>query len=212
MNPILYYLCGYRSTSRSSPKFAHFQHSLSAVAEVRALDYPGSHEPMICRDYFLSQTEAARPVCFMGASLGGFWANWLANYWAAPCILLNPCCHPSDFAARLPQEDKVWADFVTLESDILHPALPRLLFLAQDDNVLDYRQQSKLFLLQVVTGYGAGCLKSTRASLRFCNTIILFHRTIYLENAQNKQPVIRTVCVDSGAAGVLRQKRRYLHR
>lgn len=140
MKPILYYLCGYRSSSRTSPKFTHFQHSLDAWFDVRALDYPQSYAPLVCRDFFQSQIDTHRPACFMGSSLGGFWANWLANQHAAPCVLLNPCCRPSRLAAQFPQEHAIFADFATLENTLFDNALPRLVFLAQNDNVLDYRQ------------------------------------------------------------------------
>lgn len=76
----------------------------------------------------------------MGSSLGGFWANWLANCHTAPCILLNPCCRPSRLTAQIPQAHQYTADFAALENNTANNTLPRLVLLAQDDTVLDYRQ------------------------------------------------------------------------
>jgi len=35
------------------------------------------------------------PIILVGTSLGGFWANYMAQRWDIPCILINPSMSPS---------------------------------------------------------------------------------------------------------------------
>jgi uncharacterized protein len=35
------------------------------------------------------------PLVFVGVSLGGFWANYFAQKWDAPCVIVNPSTNPS---------------------------------------------------------------------------------------------------------------------
>ena len=35
------------------------------------------------------------PLIFVGTSLGGFWANYFAQKWDVPCVIVNPSTRPS---------------------------------------------------------------------------------------------------------------------
>lgn len=40
------------------------------------------------------------PLIFVGTSLGGFWANYFAQKWDSPCVIINPSTSPSKSLAR----------------------------------------------------------------------------------------------------------------
>jgi len=109
-------------------------------------------------DGLVTQTmlETPPPLIFAGTSLGGFWANYFAQQWNAPCVMVNPSLTPSKTmwekagqfvpnyktGVLMPVLKKYAAKFEKREaflrgntnSNLLH------LFLAKDDNVLPYEQ------------------------------------------------------------------------
>lgn len=94
------------------------------------------------------------PIIFIGTSLGGFWANAMAQKFDAPAILINPSINPSTtMAARVGaallnyktgEKIEVTAEdvrqFKELEHEVgeLYNGALIHLFLAQDDEVLPY--------------------------------------------------------------------------
>ncbi|WP_197457641.1 YqiA/YcfP family alpha/beta fold hydrolase [Snodgrassella sp. CFCC 13594] len=143
MRPNLYYLCGYQSHSTQSPKYAYIQAAFADCMTITPLDYPGSYDAQQCWNAFTQQVDTSQPSVFMGSSLGGFWALHLANHYACPCMLLNPCCRPSLLAKKAhahAQDAPLFEAFTAWERIQLHPQLARLVFLAKDDAVLDYRE------------------------------------------------------------------------
>lgn len=142
--PILYYFCGYQSVSHHSPKFKYLERNLNQDYDILPLDYPDSYDPKVCLPYFLSQINTQLTFGFMGSSLGGFWALQLGNRFQKLAITLSPCCYPSMFAQQFPQQRELFADFKILENTILNSDLPRLAFLAKDDEVFDYQKTMQL--------------------------------------------------------------------
>lgn len=95
------------------------------------------------------------PIVFVGTSLGGFWANYFAQKFDAPCILVNPSVDPElTMKARVGQQltnyktgavinitDDIVEKFKRYKaeaSDLYNGALVNL-FLAKNDELLDYR-------------------------------------------------------------------------
>jgi len=95
------------------------------------------------------------PILFVGTSLGGFYANYFAQKFDCPGILVNPATVPSrtlynrigynkNFATG---EDFLWEpDFVKelgkMEKDVstVHSGGLVNLFVAKDDDVIDHRE------------------------------------------------------------------------
>jgi predicted esterase YcpF (UPF0227 family) len=94
------------------------------------------------------------PLVFVGTSLGGFWANYFAQYYDAPAILVNPSTRPDEsMACRVGQP---LVNYVTGEPILITPehislfvkyraAADQLyngnlihLFAAEDDSVINY--------------------------------------------------------------------------
>jgi len=100
------------------------------------------------------------PVIFVGTSLGGFWAHYFAQTTANPCVIVNPCIHPShtfkdrcgDYPNYVTGEKvsvtpQALARYRDLERDleaIYDPKRVHLL-LAQDDDVLPYAPALTVF-------------------------------------------------------------------
>lgn len=93
-------------------------------------------------------------LVFVGTSLGGFYANFFAQLYDCPCVIVNPSTRPSKtMAARLGQNTNlvtgetfdVTADHIAafqgMENYIKQSSNGALvsMFLAEDDAVLDYR-------------------------------------------------------------------------
>ncbi len=93
-------------------------------------------------------------MAVVGSSLGGFYADWLAQHLACPAVLINPAVHPSRDLARYIGEQPVWHDpgqsiffdaAYVQELQVLE-AQPRsarpqtLALIAKGDEVLDWRE------------------------------------------------------------------------
>ena len=95
---------------------------------------------------------AGEPICFVGSSLGGFYATWIAERHRARAVLINPAVHPQrDLRAFLGVQQNLytgekyeltephleqWAKLVAPE---ITPSR-YLLLVETGDEVLDYRE------------------------------------------------------------------------
>lgn len=99
-----------------------------------------------------TQIKYGSKVLLIGASLGGFWANWLAEKYLLPCILINPSVKPTHTLKRCIGEQvqgTKWlesdvVDYSAFESKSPKP-INRQLLLAKDDQVIDYRIALEFF-------------------------------------------------------------------
>lgn len=93
-------------------------------------------------------------VMFVGTSLGGFYALYCAQYFDAPCVIVNPSTRPSQTIAKhiginqrydtneeFEVTDEHIETFKTMEAFIDQNSNGALvnLIVAHDDNVIDYR-------------------------------------------------------------------------
>ena len=102
------------------------------------------------------QNAKSYPIIFVGTSLGGFWADYFAQKWDAPCVLVNPAMKPSKSLQEYVGVQH--RNFVTAEPVIVNPkdleeyaarekylkentngALINL-FAAEDDKVIDVEE------------------------------------------------------------------------
>ena len=131
------------------------------------------NDTIICRDLPFSPDEVVAligdivhntkdfPVIFVGTSLGGFWANYFAQKFDAPCVLVNPSVNPDETmkarvgktvlnyktGALIPVTERDVERFKFFKEDaraLQNGALVHL-FLAKDDDLLDYRTALKEF-------------------------------------------------------------------
>ncbi len=100
------------------------------------------------------------PIIFMGTSLGGFYANYFAQKFDCPCILINPAINPGQSLTRALGENKNYASGLTFELtqqhldkwtvmadsilDDVNGALINL-FVALDDEVIDAEKMIAAF-------------------------------------------------------------------
>jgi len=124
-------------------------------------DYVKSPDLPICPQQILKQADqlirscSHHPIVLVGTSLGGFWANYLAHKYDAPCVLVNPCVSPSaslrkylgrevrnyrtgELLSINERDLEVYAD---LEQDVpeIYNGYSVNLFVARDDEVLNYK-------------------------------------------------------------------------
>lgn len=116
-----------------------------------------SFDPATAMDQLLSLVEkyhkqqSLRSLCFIGSSLGGYYATWLAEQFESRVVLVNPVVKPDElFEDYLGHNKNVYTGeeyLLTMEhikqlmtyqvKDITHPDR-YLLMLQSGDDVLDY--------------------------------------------------------------------------
>ena len=102
-----------------------------------------------------TELRKGKEVVLVGTSLGGFWANYLAHKWLLPCVMVNPSVDPD--VAMATRVSKPMNNYVTGEPILVTDAdvaafakrknskamsiliKDSYLFVAKDDDVLDYR-------------------------------------------------------------------------
>lgn len=146
------YLHGFGSTGNSSKSVKLRDHFSKYT--VISPDLPTVPQAIIDLVGSIVRAATSYPIIFVGTSLGGFWANYFAQRFDAPCVIINPSMQPS---ARM--QARVGIDctnFVTgsvinitqahvdqyrdLEEEITEITNGNLinLFLAEDDDLIDY--------------------------------------------------------------------------
>lgn len=152
----LLYLHGFRSSPQSL--------KARQMAAHVAAHHPGVH--WWCPQLPPSPREAAQlllqgtaqwpreTTAVMGSSLGGFYASWFAQQRRCPSVLLNPAVFPARDLAQHIGAQTAWHDpeahfffhpeFIdelqALDTRDLPAAAPELVFIAQGDEVLDWRE------------------------------------------------------------------------
>ena len=147
------YLHGFASVG-ASPKsdalIARF-----GIDHVFAPDLPIDPDQTIAIVIDIVRNATSFPIVFVGTSLGGFWAHYFSQTVKAPCVLVNPSMNPA--ATMASRVGEVFKNYKTDEEIIITPehvaAFERYrvaalalsngalinLFLAEDDDVIDYR-------------------------------------------------------------------------
>ncbi len=95
---------------------------------------------------------AGEPICFVGSSLGGFYATWFAEKLGARAVLINPAVHPQrDLRAFLGAQQNLYTGerYALTESHLeqwarlfVEAITPSryLLLVETGDELLDYRE------------------------------------------------------------------------
>lgn len=150
----IFYLHGFGSVGNSAKSQAI--RSAFPKDTVISPDLPVNPNEIIKIVTKLVKESISRPVVFIGTSLGGFWANFFAQRFDAPCVLINPATNPAVTLAvgvgKVAVNYKTKAEFTITSDDIEQYATCKTetdartngnlinLFLAEDDDVIDYKQ------------------------------------------------------------------------
>lgn len=156
---LVIYLHGFASKGESPKSIALAENLVNHTVVAPDLPIDPVKVERIVNDIVESHHE--RPVVFVGTSLGGFWANYFAQRYDAPCVIANPSPQPSvTMAARLGKELPVYgtdrtiqvtesdiAGFLRAEEYLAHNTNGALinLFVAKDDEQLDYNEMIQAF-------------------------------------------------------------------
>ena len=153
---MIVYLHGFNSGGRSQKAVWLREHL--APTPVFAPDYPAHRATetlRVLRKFIRRlrrENPSSDPLLFIGSSLGGFWAQYLAWEFDARLVLINPSLRPDQTLARhigcfrneaTGAETVLTADDVrTLKKYRVEPCnhrVPTLTLLDEKDEVLDYR-------------------------------------------------------------------------
>lgn len=152
--PTVIYLHGFASKGTSEKSAALI--SEFGSDQVYAPDLPIDPDETIKIVSSIVHSVSRYPIVFVGTSLGGFWANYFAQKFDANCVIVNPSVAPEiTMASRVGQRLKNYAtgEDITITDDMVtqfkrykdeamtlyNGALVHL-FLAKDDDIIDYRQ------------------------------------------------------------------------
>jgi len=157
MSPVYIYLHGFNS-SPASHKAQHFKAAMAQLQpEARVIipelsPWPAQAMQQIERLVADLPQSVASPLVFLGSSLGGFYATYLAQQHQAPAILINPAVRPYEIlAGMLGRQQNMYTQEVyeltpehmqqllALEVQNLTVANQLLVLLQTGDEVLDYR-------------------------------------------------------------------------
>jgi len=99
---MLIYIHGFNS-SPESYKASLLQSFADKINMPDVLEIPAlSYDPAIAMDQLLQivkkyqSNKAMRPLCFIGSSLGGYYATWLAEKFESRVVLINPVVKPEE--------------------------------------------------------------------------------------------------------------------
>ncbi len=156
LQPVIFYLHGFGSVGRSAKSDALRREfgSENVLSPDLPLD-PNDVKTMINEMMRQLDHKTQAPVVFVGTSLGGFYANYFAQKWDCPAILVNPATVPSrslysrigynknfgtgkDFL-WLPEYVETLAEMEKEVSNIHSGGLVNL-FVAKDDDVIDHKE------------------------------------------------------------------------
>lgn len=189
--PTIVYLHGFNSSSQSV-KGQALARAAAALPDPPRFHLPElSHRPAqamhdVCA-WIESAPTNARNLAFIGSSLGGFYATWLAERYGARAVLINPAIRPAadlrPFVGRQrnpytnAEYEVTLAHFVQLEAlEIERITRPERYFLLvrTGDEILDWRAATAFFAgaYQYVAGGGTHGWEDfgdeTASVLRFC--------------------------------------------
>lgn len=81
----------------------------------------------------------------VGTSLGGYWASLMSEAFLIPAVLINPSCSPAETLVRYNNLELTEAEIEKYISLDPQSGIPRIVMLAKNDEVLDYKVAEKLF-------------------------------------------------------------------
>lgn len=153
---MIIYLHGFNSGGQSQK--ATWLRAQLAPAPVFAPTYPAhrANEALRVLRKFIRRLRRENPqsrkLMLIGSSLGGFWAQRLAPEFGARIVLINPSMRPDETLARHTgryRNEATGEETVLTAQDVralkahrvepCNPAVPTLLLLDAQDEVLDYR-------------------------------------------------------------------------
>lgn len=158
------YLHGYNSSELSHKaqicrEWLAANHPSITFSAPRLPDNPDHIAPAI--EAHVKQLGGAKGLALIGSSMGGFFANFFAEQFACPCVLINPAVYPHKLLSQFIGSQKnpyTGAEYVLtaammqglkakIVSEFRRPNL-RMVLLQQGDEVLDYREAAQLFAEQ----------------------------------------------------------------
>ncbi len=93
-------------------------------------------------DYQLKTIDyKTKAALYIGNSLGGYWANLMAQEINLPCVLINPSLFPQISL----QKYNIHVGHLANYEDSTNYIVPRLLFLSKHDTVVDYKKTISFF-------------------------------------------------------------------
>jgi len=159
---LIIYLHGFSSTGWGNKSKYIAQHY---NGKVFAPDY-AAHDPhnaIVFLQHYLEdlkqQNPTESPILLVGSSMGGFYANWLAQNFGYNCVMINPAITPwLTLADYIGENNKFGTEetfiftqeMLEASKNYVHDPtnlrkVSRLILLDKGDELIDYRKTEKLF-------------------------------------------------------------------
>ena len=160
MSNKIIYLHGFNSSSKSfkAQCLIEYMRANNKKNKLLVPDLKAEPESAIRQITMLIESNLSHDFCFIGSSLGGYYATWFAEKYNCPAVLINPSIRPYETLAKFIGENEnlytneKWKldkrhiqQLLDIEvNTISHPE--RYLVLLQTvDEILDYRQANTKF-------------------------------------------------------------------
>ena len=131
------YFHGYGSSSKSDKVSA-----LTAVAPDIPVTYDEARKVLV---EFLTPLLKNPNVVFVGTSLGGYWATIMSDLFGVPAVIINPSTTPRISLNKYRNPVLTCAELAKYPDLAPTFGVPKVVLLAKDDEVFDYKIAEKLF-------------------------------------------------------------------
>ena len=141
-DPIVLYFHGYGS----SPLTAKVSDLKKSFADVRAPQVPLLFDEAFAAlsSYIEDIMAEKRDLFIVGTSLGGYWAAMIGARYNIPAVLVNPATDPAKSLSQF-NDPALTADELAKFDKVIKSRSPRIVLLADDDEVIDPSEAMKLF-------------------------------------------------------------------
>lgn len=140
MKTTVVYFHGYGSSSKTDKVVGLAQNFDSVAAPDIPIDFDDAS--VYLTNWINDLKSDGRSLLFVGTSLGGYWASRMSAQFKIPAVIINPSCTPSSTLSRYGVDATVISKYPNL---VVSSDVPRIVLLAQDDDMLDYNFAAKLF-------------------------------------------------------------------
>lgn len=132
------YLHGYGSTPNSDKVLA-LREYFTVFASSIPIKFDDGYK--ILKEFILTKPDAI----LVGTSLGGYWATIMSDVLLLPAVLINPSCSPKNTLHKYNNPELTEVELKKYIPLAPKNNIPRIVLLAKDDDILDYRIAEKLF-------------------------------------------------------------------
>ena len=154
------YLHGFNSSSKSfkAQRLIEFMRAKNQNNKLLVPDLKAEPESAVRQIAMLIENDNSCDYCFIGSSLGGYYATWFAEKYSCPAVLINPSIRPYETLSKyIGENENLYSNekwkldkrhiqqLLDIDVKTISDPSRYLVLLQTGDEVLDYREASSKF-------------------------------------------------------------------